>query len=171
MSGTGGMMLDLPYERYNNFNAQNRTPDRIYGQPQMGMPGGPNGEISFGDPIDYPNEMDFIQASERQMNTIGIAPPNPIDQPIFGFEPGNWSGPDIDLPPVFEPNPGGGGGSKGGFPPPSVGIDPSPIQGGGGGGGNGPGLDHLKDYGPVVEQMKQYVQSMSGLIDQINSKF
>jgi hypothetical protein len=166
MSGTGGMMLDGDQ---NSFEAAQRQMNTIgiappmpmrgekYGGPFLGMPGGPNGQPQIRDMRYRPKESGG----------------NPIDQPIFGF-PGEISDPypfpDIDN---FDPMPNPVDlGGKGGFPPPSVGIDPTPIQGGGNGGGaNGPGLDHLKDYGPVVEQMKQYVQSMSGLIDQINSKF
>ena len=151
MSGAGGMMID------NVTNGVNRTmKDAIGGGPFLGMPGGPNGETRFpgqnrgqlvGGPVDKP-----------------IFGGNPIDQPIFGFP---VSDPGFNPYPMPTPDYGGG---KGGFPAP--GIDPTPIQGGGNGGGaNGPGLDNIKDYGPVVDQMKQYVQSMSGLIDQINSKF
>ena len=153
MSGQGGMMMGLP----GGVDGETRFPGQNRGQ----LVGGPVDKPIFGG--------------------------NPIDQPIYGFNPGQTPDSNTrDFLPMLEPidhmlrpglgdgggfNPGDGGG-KGGFPPPSVGIDPSPIQGGGGGGGsNGPGLDHLKDYGPVVDQMKQYVQSMSGLIDQINSKF
>lgn len=57
------------------------------------------------------------------------------------------------------------GGGKGGSP----GIDASPIQGGGGSGA--PGLSHIKDYGPQVDQLQQYVQNMQQLIQQMNSKF
>ena len=149
MSGAGGMMID------NVTDGVNRTMKDAIGSQNDFFGGGP------------------------QMR-LPVERGNPIDQPIYGFNP--MPSPDVmppdyqDIMPNIMPgidigfNPGDGGG-KGGFPPPSVGIDPAPIQGGGGGGSNGPGLDHLKDYGPVVDQMKQYVQSMSGLIDQINSKF
>jgi len=149
MSGAGGMMID------GVTDGVNRTMKDAMGGPQMRLPverGGPQ----MGMPV------------ERG---------NPIDQPIFGFNP--MPSPDV-MPPDWRdtmpydpmPDPGFGGGKSGMPTPDPIGIDPSPIQGGGNGGGaNGPGLDHLKDYGPVVDQMKQYVQSMSGLIDQINSKF
>jgi len=161
MSGAGGMMID------NVTDGVNRTmKDAIGGGPFLGMPGGPNGETRFpgqnrgqlvGGPVDKP----IFGGGGPQMG-LPVERGNPIDQPIFGFD---MPSPDVypmPSPPITDP---GFGGGKGG-----IGIDPTPIQGGGGG-ANGPGLDHLKDYGPVVDQMKQYVQSMSGLIDQINSKF
>ena len=72
------------------------------------------------------------------------------------------------------PQPGGsiGGGKSG---PGPVGGQPQPIMGdlGGGNGqaGNGQGLSHIKDYGPMVDEMQGYVQSMQSLIQQLNSKF
>jgi hypothetical protein len=150
MSGAGGMMID------GVTDGVNRTMKDAIGSQNNFFGGGPQ-----------MRDMRYRGPEERGGG-------NPIDQPIFGFNP--MPSPDV-MPPdwqdtmPYDPNPDFGGG-KGGFQPPDpIGIDPSPIQGGGGGGGNGPGLDHLKDYGPVVDQMKQYVQSMSGLIDQINSKF
>ena len=164
MSGQGGMMMGLPVER-GHFD-----PEPIRGGGRGELVGGPFDKPIFGGggtggfhPIERGNPIDQPIPFPMMKNFPEQDPaPYPMIDPGFGqFQPGG--------PGDFNPGDGGG---KGGFPPPSVGIDPSPIQGGGGGGGsNGPGLDHLKDYGPVVDQMKQYVQSMSGLIDQINSKF
>lgn len=155
---------------------------------EMGLPGGPDGMTRFpgqnrGQLVGGPFDKPIFGGGGPQMRLPverGSFDPepirgggNPIDQPIpFPMMREDFSLPD----PGFGysdpmPDPGFGGG-KGGQIDQPIGIDPAPIQGGGGGSGsNGPGLDHLKDYGPVVDQMKQYVQSMSGLIDQINSKF
>jgi hypothetical protein len=142
----------------------------------MGLPGGPDGMTRFpgqnrGELVGGPFDKPIFGGGGPQMR-MPVERGNPIDQPIYGFNP--MPSPDVmpspgfdfSDPPSVDPMSYGGGKS-------GSGIDPTPIQGGGGNGGgaNGPGLDHLKDYGPVVEQMKQYVQSMSGLIDQINSKF
>lgn len=149
MSGEGGMMMGLP----GGVDGETRFPGQNRGQ-------------LVGGPVDKP----IFGGGGPQMR-LPVERGNPIDQPIYGFNPD--ATPDVMPPNLVNPpmpyDDVGFGGGKGGPIDQTIGIDPGPIQGGSG--SNGPGLDHLKDYGPVVEQMKQYVQSMSGLIDQINSKF
>lgn len=159
MSGQGGMMMgNIPVER-GSFD-----PEPISGGRGQ-LVGGPAGKPIFGgnpidQPIPFPMMMNFPEQNPGPFEMMMPGGPQynePAPQPMMK---------DFSLPdPYPMPDPGMPGGKSG------SGIDPAPIQTPSNSGANGPGLDHLKDYGPVVEQMKQYVQSMSGLIDQINSKF